>query len=338
VAIEVAAATLDGERASIVECLSRYLTERPDEARFDWLYRQSPHGPARAWVARDRGRIVGVAAAFPRRMLVRGAPETAWVLGDFCVAEDYRTLGPAVRLQRACLEGIDAGHAAFAYDFPSEAMTGIYHRLGIKPHGQVVRWARRLRVDPTVRRLVPDGRLAAGVSRLGNTVLALVPPFGAGRGVRVRVHEGGWTAIATLARAAAASYEMFVDRSADYLEWRYGRNPTCRYTVLTAETAGGTSGYAILAQGAEHVVVADLIAPEDASRAALLRAAVVRARRDGVVTVSVPILDGDPLGALARRAGFSPRESRPLVVYAGVRPRIDVGSHRWLVLHGDRDS
>jgi hypothetical protein len=340
VALEVVAADLDADRHAIVACLARHLTERPEDTRFDWLYREGPHGTARAWLARETttGEIVGVAAAFPRRLRIRGVSYTALILGDFCIAEAYRSLGPALRLQRACLGPIDAGEAAFCYDFPSAGMVGVYHRLGIKPHGQVVRWARPLRIDPAVRRLVRDERLAATVSRVANAVLALRQAKGGTRGIRVDVEHGSWQAMADVAGKAVTGYDIFTERSEGYLRWRYERNPTCRYTVLGARHDGGMTGYAVLAEGQAHVLVAELIAPDEAARQALLVGAAGWAGRNGAVTLSLPLLEGDPLAALARRTGFRPRESRPLMVYAGVAPHIDVAGHRWLLTHGDRDS
>src|SRR5258707_14285040 len=105
--ISIRPAALDADRKVLVETLARYLNPLSDERRFDWLYRENPHGQGRAWIAcgPDNSTIVGMAAAFPRRIWIGGAENVGWVLGDFCVSDQNRSLGPALQLQRACLAG-----------------------------------------------------------------------------------------------------------------------------------------------------------------------------------------------------------------------------------------
>src|SRR5215467_13505719 len=104
----------------------KYLPEMT-APRFRWLYRENPFGPARVWLALDdTGRTpVGMASVFPRRGYVRGSEVLGCVLGDFCISEDYRSLGPAAKLQRACLSSIKACDFAFYYDFPSSGMIAV---------------------------------------------------------------------------------------------------------------------------------------------------------------------------------------------------------------------
>src|SRR5215831_8052216 len=111
---------LETDRKLAIDTLARCLKPAYDDARFDWVYRQNPHGRGRLWVATDpaNGAVVGIAGAFPRRMCLYGRTELAWVLGDFCVSDAYRSVGPALALQRACLAEISGGAIPFCYDFP----------------------------------------------------------------------------------------------------------------------------------------------------------------------------------------------------------------------------
>ena len=88
-------AGLDSQRELIVETLSRYLAGRSDDRWFDWLYALSPYGQARTWLAidNDRGAVIGVAAAFPRRFHLGNKEILGWVLGDFCLDPDIGAWG-----------------------------------------------------------------------------------------------------------------------------------------------------------------------------------------------------------------------------------------------------
>jgi hypothetical protein len=105
---------VDTDQQLALGMFTRYLNLRYDEAKFNWVYRQNPHGRGRLWVALESdGGGVGIADAFPRRVCVSGHEELAWVLGDFCVGDAHRALGPALALQRACLAVLATNGARF---------------------------------------------------------------------------------------------------------------------------------------------------------------------------------------------------------------------------------
>src|SRR5689334_17291434 len=106
--ISIQQANLESDRGLLIDAIRRFLSPQSDEGRFDWLYRKGPHGRAIVWIATDGadGPLIGAAAAFPRRMYADNGVTVGCVLGDFFVAPEYRSLGPAVQLQRACLGSV----------------------------------------------------------------------------------------------------------------------------------------------------------------------------------------------------------------------------------------
>src|SRR6516165_11096555 len=102
------------DRGIIIEVLARYLTPLSDDHRFQWLYLNGVHGTPQAWLAVDANgdNICGAAAAFPRRFQMGNEEVLGWVLGDFCLDPQYRSLGPALQLQRACLGVLEQNPAA----------------------------------------------------------------------------------------------------------------------------------------------------------------------------------------------------------------------------------
>ena len=151
-------ADLLSDREIIVQTLLRYLTDQSDERRFEWLYTASPQGQARAWLAIDGESdiVIGVAAAFPRCFYSGSEEMLGWVLGDFCLDPQYRSLGPALQLQRACLGVTEINAGAFCYDFPSASMVAVYKRLGFSVTGKMLRLAKPLRVDRKVKEMITN--------------------------------------------------------------------------------------------------------------------------------------------------------------------------------------
>src|SRR5215470_7904588 len=127
--MEIRAADLEKDRTALIQVLREHLTAGSNDRRFDWLYLRNPDGEARAWIAEDRGDVVGAAAVFPRRVYYEGRVQLGSVLGDFCLAPRLRVMGPAIQLFRACLKAIQPAWVAVAFDFPSASLNAVYGRL-----------------------------------------------------------------------------------------------------------------------------------------------------------------------------------------------------------------
>ncbi len=345
--IVVHPADLEADREVIVETLRRYLTPRASARRYDWLYRDNPHGRARAWIARDTTNetLVGVAAAFPRRVILSGVPHLAWVLGDFCVSERYRSLGPALQLQRALLVAAaeEQGLAGW-YDFPSQNMAAVYKRLGVLEQASLIRMAQPLRVDRALALALGNTQLARWMAPIGNLWLALgVQLKGAGASVSIEAHIGKFgDEFTRLACEASPSYDACIERSAEYLNWRFAENPLERYECLVAREFGRLTGYALFTHTAEDAILVDLFGlKQESILGGLLRglAKVLQKRR--VETISAPIVEGHPWRNVLLQAGYRVREASPFVVCPGPSspaPMFKAPQGSWYLMHGDRDS
>ena len=342
--IDVRSANLDEDRTRIISALAKWLTPRSDERRYDWLYRESPYGPADVWLAikKEDGSIVGAAAAFSRRMYVGGSEIQASVYGDFFVSSEQRSLGLALRLQRACLGGVETGRAAVAYDFPSASMMAIYRRLQTGIRKTVVRLAKPLRANRKVREKLRYKPLVGVVSAAANAVLSIRD--------RLSHREGHWEIaplggicgeeFTTLASEIGSSQGNCVVRRADYLNWRFLSHPFCRYQFLTARRGGRLEGYVVFSHQDDDGKIVDLfgIESEDMFRS-LLREASRSLRLLGATTLSAPILSGHSRIRDFERSGFRRRESSDVVLLAG--PNSDAAgsvSGNWFLMDGDRDS
>ena len=339
------------DRASLVDALHRFLTphltREQSEARFTWLYGPGPHGTPRVWIARaSGGSVIGAAAAFPRLLRLGAEEEQGWVLGDFCIHPEYRSLGPAVQLQRVFLEEARAGALRFWYDFPSASMVAVHRRLGLRPTHEVVRMAKPLRVERKLEPILRSRLLASLVAAPANWILRVGDARdGKAEGYEIGLESGRCGPEFThLDRNASKDWGLSTVRSAEYLNWRFRDHPLQRYEVLAARRGGELQGYVVFTEpvrGAD-CGIADLVG-EDGSPVleALLRALLARLRAAGVGTASFPLLETHAWTPRIQRLGFRPRERTPVVI-AG-QPRDACMAHlerggRWHLLYGDRDA
>jgi hypothetical protein len=337
--IKIVSAERDAQQSILIDLVAKHLNQQSDTRRFDWLYKDNPCGKPRAWLAVDEetDAIIGAGSAFIRSFFISKREVKAWVLGDFCIAEQHRSLGAALKLQRAFLEEVDAGVVAFCYDFPSHNMMAVYRRLGVTSSGQMIRFAKPLRVDRKIKQFVP-GQLSRAISPAGNFLLSLrdrVAPCK--RHLDVALHDGNCAIeFSEIAKALSRSYDICSNRSAEYLNWRYRQNPVHKYEIMTARCKGELLAYVIFHQDTEDATVADLFGVNDQEIiCALLHTLALLLRTRHVTTVNLTLNEYHPLIPYILRAGFKPREKSPYIIYGSAFGR-DRG--QWFLTNGDRDS
>jgi len=342
--MKVREADLRADRQVLIDLLRENLPQHGGAAHFDWLYLQNPAGEAKAWLAEDpaSGDAIGVAAAFPRRMYVRGELVSCWNLGDFAIRKRHRSLGPAVALQRACLREVTEGRVAFAYDHPASNMMAIYRRLGIEATGNVVRFAKPLRLDDRIKAPAVVKPVANGVAAIG-TLLLRTLDMGRARAAsasRVSTGERVDERFDELDRRTCREARVRGSRDADYLKWRYLKSPNQRFEVLTVTQDETLTGYVVFYQSGNNGVIADLLADGRQGVDALVAGAVELARQRDLRTLSIPLLEGSSLARRVGEWGFRAREKAVFVVTTAKPGRWDGVVTRagdWHVTDGDRD-
>lgn len=340
-AVRARLASLETDREHLIEFFARWLTPLSTRQRFDWLYRGNPEGDARAWVlCTDRG-MIGACAAFPRRLLVGGETVRGYVLGDFCIQPEYRTLGPALELQRACLAGMTAECAPW-FDFPSTSMVAVYARLGIGLGEPITRFAKLLRADRKITHFVKSPTVAKGLSAVTNPWLAL-RDWGraSNNGYAIDFHRRACGEEFTkLAETVSVRYGLCSWRSSDYLNWRYRAHPLQNHRILTARRDGRLSAYAVFTRSNQDANLVDWFGTEDLALSELVLSLADHLRDKGVATLSAALQPSHPRATLLRDLGFQPRETCPAVTVtpATLAGRASMQSSRWFLSYGDRDS
>jgi hypothetical protein len=275
-----------------------------------------------------------MAALFPRDMYYGDAIVRGCVLGDFCVAPEHRTLGPALQLQRACLRAVQSEEFAVAYDFPSGTMLAIYKHLGIQPLEQSVRMAKVLRADRISGQLKVPGVSRALVGT-ANFVLGMEDRVSAAPSKFEFALQAGpcGPEYSELAEETGSSLGTCTMRTAEYLNWRYRRHPHVEYEFLTARRGNQLLAYCAFTQSADNATVAEFFGKPDDYRVltGLLRKLAALLRNRGVATLSLPILSTDPRIRQLRRVGFRAREAVPVLVLGRHRSQV-------MLMHGDRES
>jgi GNAT superfamily N-acetyltransferase len=337
--IEIRTADLSGDRELLVDLLLKYSTVRSSERRYRWFYEENPHGRAEVLVARDAQTqaIIGSGAVIPRKMYVDGVVTQGAVMADFWIHPQYRSLGPAVRLQRACMERAAVMGFAF-FDLPQGNMSAVYQRMRIPADASLGRFSKLLRSRPFIAKIVPGGRIPRVAAALADPVLALADRVRArGSGLRVEQHCGEFgSEFSELTRRAARQPWTTIARSADYLDWRYRRHYYLDYSIFTARNdRRQLQAYAIAVNSGEYTEIVDLFPLDDPQALIDLllgMSRLLRAQRTTAALAMACLVAGQ-LPDVLRRTGLRARGVRPLIIREFER-----GAARpWFLTYGDID-
>lgn len=338
-------AEVDREAAGLLSLLQRELSPSVDESRLNWLYRACPHGEAKVWVAaeEDSGRLVGTAAVFPRKIKVGSAEESGFVFGDFCVSAEHRSLGLAVRLQRRCLEEVKRAGFVAGYDLPSNSMLAVYRRLGQEPSNKLVRMVKLLRTGSWITTKVKSRTFAKVLSPAADTLLRVRRGSLRMRsGVTVEVHNQRFGEEYTeLARHIGAGLGACIERSAEYLNWRYLDHPGHKYQALAARRAGRLEGYLIFRCEGGTAMIVDWFGKEPVElRKDLVRGLIALVQPQGSERVQACVLPSHPYHDDLCSLGFRPREASPVMFFCSSEgsPDEHKAQASWLLMDGDRES
>lgn len=346
VKILIREADLRADREMLVGAFYRYLTPLSDNRRYDWLYLENPDGPARVWIAydTDEKKVVGSGSAIPRRISVGGSELLACIMADFWIDPQFRTLGPALQLQRACMSSVDGKSYDLCIDFPKNSMVAVYRRLGIESASELVRWAKPLRLNGWMRQRVKVPVLASCLSIVGNLLLKLRDrKLGTSGNCDISLQTDVCTEeFSRLSQSVSKLYDVCITRSANYLNWRYRAHFHQQYSMLTARRDGVLLAYVVYLEDQGFGQIVDLFGVNEPETFEKLVASVVAAfRARGVPLISTPLLASDSQKMIFKRCGFHPRESVPVVLHsppAILSSHPVLGEQKWFLMQGDRES
>jgi hypothetical protein len=324
-------------------------------AKYEWFYRQAPHGPPLVAIVRQQpvGTLVGIAAAGRRRMRWGDNEVCAGLLADIAVLPEHRTLFPALQLQRE-LRRQAQGVCALLYGLPNPKAVPVFERVGYRHLGSMQRFAVVVRSCDFLARRMP--RRAAKL--LGLAVDALVQMrlrWALASNTQCEWRAAPWQEIDSIWRAWStrspvdpsdrsglqAGTGLWVAREAAFVRWRCGEAPTGPMRFYLAYDARNLQPIAWLACETEQSVLhlrdwwsVDGCAEQFVN---LLRRLRLEAAGMGVSSMSVEHCGAPSVQRALQSAGFAPRSSRPVYGLVLAAPLSAGDNLPWHLTSADED-
>lgn len=301
-ALTVRAATLD-DRAEILALIGEMIPGCDVGARWNWLYRRNPAGPAATWLAiAPSGEVAGCTSLFPFRLWLDGAPVLGSLGGDGYVRPAFRRRGIGALLHDASRRDMPARGLGCMYGAPGAMNVTPLKHGGSREVGTVSRWARPVR-----------GRaLGASIAWADGFLHAMLRPRGTAELTPMAV---GDARVDALWAATAPTLPLAAVRDAAFYTWRFlavpGRAATPYVIVDRGQPIAACALEPLLEGRALRIV--DLLAPAEAWPTALGAIARFAADRPAVELVDIKLHTHDGRARRLWRTGFIERESKPFL-------------------------
>lgn len=310
-------------------------------AYYRWMYYDNPAGPAFGYLAEHGERIVSSFAVAPKVMQVGGRRVRAGKTMDMFTDPDYQGMG----LIKGCADRVfaAAGEAGIEgwYVTPSPNSYPIFKdRWGYREPFDLVYRARVLELEPVLNAIRPGlGRLGGPFDWIGAKLPRRAAPVPAGSSV---TRLGRFDERADrLWDQVAPDYGIAVVRDAEYLNWRYVRNPD-DYVAIGLEAGTDLRGIVVvkttLRQGVTVGEIVDIVGPafDREVISALLRLAVAECRRLGAALVETWAIRKTWFDRQYIRGGLAFRRARvPLLVSPDFSDPLTYDGDAWLLTQGD---
>lgn len=345
--VAIRIADLQKDKEMMISMLQENRSHLIEEERYEWLYRQNPFEEAIGWIAMDEkeNKPIGFTVVTPRLVRVKGKDVICWNCGDFSIDKKYRTLGVAVKLRKMARDGVNAGVVPFLYAHPNDRMLVVHQRVGHPVIGQMVRYAKVIRLNKKMQDMLKHRIMADTLSGLGNSLLKLVGKeqwyyrgYDLDFGVNIEYTEE----FDALFDQVNQQYAVCVVRNAKYLNWRYSTSPLYKMTTMMLRRNRKLCGYLIYYYEEPDVVqVKDVFYEDDNVARHLMGMLISELRRQRVCTISVSLLSSNPFVEILKFFGFSQRsEVSSVIVYSN--PSFEYAdvvrdTKNWFMIVGDRD-
>jgi hypothetical protein len=333
------------DHESILDLWQRNLPSASAE-RYTWLYEA---GPATGLLLHAEGaQVIGSSGLMRRQLCAFGERLPAGQAIDLNVDHDHRTIGPALKLQRAVVDAVSRGELGLVYSFPNRQSEAVLRRIGYKVLGEVQRWLKPLSCRIALRRPSWPQLLPKVVAPLVDPLWRLKsrdmfyrrPP-----GLCVEQPDGFDARFDRLWQKASRQFPILGERTSEYLRWRFARSPEGPFdTLALVDPAGELCGYVIYRRHQDTIIVGDFLFADLDHLKPLLAQFLRLMWRQHADAVVIVCLASAPVRKVLERFGFWQRPScwKAMIYadpqHAGDRAEQWLEADNWFFTRADMDT
>jgi len=255
----------------IAQAVSIWNRNLPDSAgkwleKYNWFYKSNPYRKGKLWLLKLEGaeKTIGVGGVGYRRFNVNGKSLIGAMGVDFAVEKEYRTLGPALKLQKTIMES-SKKDADFIYGFPAEQAEAVLKYFKFHKLGEFTRLVKVLKSGDYLERVLKPRFLARTIAVPADLFLRLrsIKSLRAfGNTFHSDRLEDLYPIYDRLWERVASEGLLMGERTSKFLDWRYFKCPNTRFQIFgLKDDKNALKGPIVYYVKDKRVQVVDLICP-----------------------------------------------------------------------------
>lgn len=214
--------------------------QKTDSHWFNWSHHQNPFGENYCWLAREdeANQLIGSTGLLTRRMNYNGRPFAVGQAESINIDKEHRSAQAALKLQRALISYLPETDFNFVYGMTDTA-SAIFKRCRYKEVGTFQHWVKPIHCEYKLKdriRLTPVRKCVATLMDLGFQACSLETYTFLSHRIRINFDAPIDERFETLFHENSDGIVM-VERTREFLEWRFRREPSTRFHILTLENA-----------------------------------------------------------------------------------------------------
>ncbi|QDT45059.1 hypothetical protein Pan241w_51760 [Gimesia alba] len=301
--------------------------KKTDSHWFNWSHQQNPFGENYCWLAREdeAGQLIGSTGLLTRRMNYDGHPFAVGQAESINIDKEHRSAQAALKLQRALISHLPETDFNFVYGMTDTA-SAIFKRCRYKEVGTFQHWVKPIRCEYKLKERIRSTVLRKSASSVLDLALRAYSlesrTFLSHRNI-VNFDAPIDDRFETLFNDNSKGTVM-VERTRDFLEWRFRREPSTRFHIMTLENRDHELlGYMIYVLGetgrsGDYAAgIQDFFYRDLKSLKQMLAAFCHHSRQIGLESIVINYFGREEVSRLLSRFGFFQRHSETKVfVYA----------------------
>ncbi len=293
--------------------------DKNDSQWFDWSHRQNPFGQNYCWLAREEaaGKLIGSTGLLSRRMNYQGEPLYFGQAEAINIDPEHRSAQAAIKLQRALVSHLPETDFKFVYGM-TETAAAVFQRCRYKKVGTFQHWVMPLRSEYKLKNKISNPLVRKGAATFVDLGLRLYS-------LESRTFLSPRLNTNFEAPFDERFHDLFtrhsqdlitVERTREFLEWRFCQEPTSRFQIMTLENREQELlGYIVYVIGetgrnGDHAAgIQDFFYKDESTLKTMLAAFIQQCRQIGMDSIVMNFFGRQEIGKLLSRFGFFQRKS-----------------------------
>lgn len=319
------------------------------KVKHKWFYEDNIYGESSCLILRENNtsEVVGSTAVFPRKLYINKKIIEAGITGDFGVSPEHRSLGPALKLQKATIQCCIDGKFDLLYGYANKKSAPVQKRAGFKLVGYPARYVRYISSYSLLLRYIKNRFLSKFISFFLDIIMKLFSyEIFSRRGlnykfeVDIPVDEK----FDRLWESAEKPALIVGKRDKQFVSWRFQQGDYKPYRLFTIseKNAQEMLGYIVFYEKETHVRIADVFCKNEFVFYDLINGFLNFAQKNKYYTVDLVYLGNVKFKSILEKCRFIRRVSdATFFVYLKNDDKfnnIPLNENSWYYLEGDGDS